>query len=544
MNIKKLNDLEYTVAATAVILMSVLLIMYSSPESVLIRTLVLTVISMSLLALNRNDETKKIKFFFDFFVMILLLANKIKTTGDLIRGVTVYNLPEIPTVNRISVGCFLILLLFILGLYFYLYLESYTTFKHAKKYTNEDAPKIAKIGPDIFLIMMIFYAISLIASATARPIFDFFVTKQFDYYSFQNYLLLSGFEGIISLMPMTFFYFSMLRSLRPEEYERGDFLVTSEHMIVKYKGKNKRIYVPKDLSIYLTDTFLECDSTYEIWFEEGTTELPPLKFKKSIPNIHYPSSLQNIREYSLFIKGENPFENTTTITKLLNNPVFKVIDGCMVNTKTKTLLFVIDHDKNEFKLPDCIEKIGRFAFDDLNLGKYYKLRKNPDYDTSSFVELYKKHNNFSNGSDKEYLLNAAETVLCRVQLEKIYLHKNIKYIDSEAFELATGLREVYVPEEADYDLAEMISTRPYIKYLGKGKKITHRMIERLLQIHSKIKSGCYPNSKQLAYDLETSEPTINRDIEYLRDSRGAPIEYDHVNRGYYYTEDYELFFDK
>ena len=70
------------------------------------------------------------------------------------------------------------------------------------------------------------------------------------------------------------------------------------------------------------------------------------------------------------------------------------------------------------------------------------------------------------------------------------------------------------------------------------------MIERLLHIHEKIKSGCYPNSKQLAYDLETSEPTINRDIEYLRDSRGAPIQYDFTNRGYFYTEDYELFFDK
>lgn len=337
---------------------------------------------------------------------------------------------------------------------------------------------------------------------------------------------------------------SMLRSLRPEEYERGNFLVTSENTVVKYKGKNKKIYVPKELNIYLTDTFSECDSTYEIWFEEGTTELPPLKFKKSIPDIHYPSSLQNIREYSLFINGQTPFDNAETVKALLKNPNFKIIDGCVVNTKTKTLLFVIDHGKNEFKIPDCVEKLGRFAFDDLNLGKYYKLQKNPNYETEAFSELYKKHINFSNGTDKEYLLNAAETVIRRTQLEKIYLHKNIKFIDSEALELATGLREVYVPEDADYDLAEMISTRPYIKYLGKGKKITHRMIERLLQIHAKIKSGCYPNSKQLAYDLETSEPTINRDIEYLRDSRGAPIEYDHVNRGYYYTEDYELFFDK
>ena len=36
----------------------------------------------------------------------------------------------------------------------------------------------------------------------------------------------------------------------------------------------------------------------------------------------------------------------------------------------------------------------------------------------------------------------------------------------------------------------------------------HLMLERLCKIHAKIKSGCYPNCQQLAYDNEVSIATI------------------------------------
>ena len=48
-------------------------------------------------------------------------------------------------------------------------------------------------------------------------------------------------------------------------------------------------------------------------------------------------------------------------------------------------------------------------------------------------------------------------------------------------------------------------------------KITYRMLERLSFIHRKIQSGCFPNTKQLAFELEAGIATISRDIEYLRD---------------------------
>ena len=68
----------------------------------------------------------------------------------------------------------------------------------------------------------------------------------------------------------------------------------------------------------------------------------------------------------------------------------------------------------------------------------------------------------------------------------------------------------------------------------------HLMLERLSKIHAKIKSGCYPNSKQLAYDFEISISTISRDIDFLKTRFDAPIAYDPQKRGYYYSSDYEM----
>lgn len=104
--------------------------------------------------------------------------------------------------------------------------------------------------------------------------------------------------------------------------------------------------------------------------------------------------------------------------------------------------------------------------------------------------------------------------------------------------------DTFLKHDFSNQMAEVRNQEILSQATGCEKKITHRMIERLLYIHSKIKSGSYPNTRQLANNLEASVPTINRDIEYLRDSRGAPIEYDHQKRGYYYTEEYELFFEK
>ena len=69
------------------------------------------------------------------------------------------------------------------------------------------------------------------------------------------------------------------------------------------------------------------------------------------------------------------------------------------------------------------------------------------------------------------------------------------------------------------------------------KEITnHREIERIVYIHEQIAAGKYPNTTNLAEDLECSTSTISRDLEFLRERCYAPYEYDSYKRGYYYTD--------
>ena len=62
-------------------------------------------------------------------------------------------------------------------------------------------------------------------------------------------------------------------------------------------------------------------------------------------------------------------------------------------------------------------------------------------------------------------------------------------------------------------------------------------LSRIARIDEEIRSGKYPNSEELAAKLEVSSRTILRDIEFLKYSYDAPIEYDFAKRGFYYTRD-------
>jgi len=60
--------------------------------------------------------------------------------------------------------------------------------------------------------------------------------------------------------------------------------------------------------------------------------------------------------------------------------------------------------------------------------------------------------------------------------------------------------------------------------------------ERLLALDQLLKNNQYPNCTSFAADWEISTKTAQRDIDFLRDRMGAPLEYDALHRGYYYTE--------
>jgi predicted DNA-binding transcriptional regulator YafY len=66
-------------------------------------------------------------------------------------------------------------------------------------------------------------------------------------------------------------------------------------------------------------------------------------------------------------------------------------------------------------------------------------------------------------------------------------------------------------------------------------------LRRLLDIDRLLRAGRYPNARGLAAELEVSRRTLYRDLDFLRDSWGAPVEFSPWHNGYYYTNpDYPL----
>jgi predicted DNA-binding transcriptional regulator YafY len=66
-------------------------------------------------------------------------------------------------------------------------------------------------------------------------------------------------------------------------------------------------------------------------------------------------------------------------------------------------------------------------------------------------------------------------------------------------------------------------------------------LERMLRIHQAIAEGRYPNATRLSADLEVTTKTIYRDVEFMRDRLALPIEFNALQKGYYYTEEVSAF---
>lgn len=66
-------------------------------------------------------------------------------------------------------------------------------------------------------------------------------------------------------------------------------------------------------------------------------------------------------------------------------------------------------------------------------------------------------------------------------------------------------------------------------------------LERMMRIHAQLKAGDFPNCRKIADELEVSSKTIQRDIDFMRDRLGLPIEYDPLHVGFYYTQEVASF---
>lgn len=66
-------------------------------------------------------------------------------------------------------------------------------------------------------------------------------------------------------------------------------------------------------------------------------------------------------------------------------------------------------------------------------------------------------------------------------------------------------------------------------------------MQRMMQIHSAIKSRKFPNARTLGVELEMSPRSIARDIDFMRDRMQLPITYDELKHGYYYSQEVNSF---
>ncbi len=65
---------------------------------------------------------------------------------------------------------------------------------------------------------------------------------------------------------------------------------------------------------------------------------------------------------------------------------------------------------------------------------------------------------------------------------------------------------------------------------------TRPPLERMLRIHQALQQNTFPNASTLAAELEISSKSIHRDLEFMRDRLGLPLEWDGRRKGYHYTE--------
>lgn len=67
-------------------------------------------------------------------------------------------------------------------------------------------------------------------------------------------------------------------------------------------------------------------------------------------------------------------------------------------------------------------------------------------------------------------------------------------------------------------------------------KLNKSQMKRVFELHQLIQQNKYPNCASFSVKWEVSSKTIQRDVDFLKDEMGAPIEYDALKRGYYYTD--------
>ncbi len=60
-------------------------------------------------------------------------------------------------------------------------------------------------------------------------------------------------------------------------------------------------------------------------------------------------------------------------------------------------------------------------------------------------------------------------------------------------------------------------------------------LARMLRLHECLMANRYPNCRKIAEEFEVSAKTVQRDVNFMRDRMGLPIEYEKARFGFRYT---------
>ena len=71
--------------------------------------------------------------------------------------------------------------------------------------------------------------------------------------------------------------------------------------------------------------------------------------------------------------------------------------------------------------------------------------------------------------------------------------------------------------------------------MSASKNLSRPPLARMLHIHERLQSGALANCRVLGEELSVSAKTIQRDIDFMRDQMGLPIDYEPSGHGFRYT---------
>ena len=289
-----------------------------------------------------------------------------------------------------------------------------------------------------------------------------------------------------------------------------------------YCNALKEINFPQKMTNFEVE-FEKCPSVEEIWIPESVQRIGDLKCTDVVKAVHVGQNITwvNFTDFSWETNKSFGKRKKHLIETLLQNPAYKIIDGFMVNFPYKTVLFRADGSQKEMKIPDGMETVRN--------GTFYELRMPED-----MLPIEK------------VVIPASVKEIKNLAFHCCYSLKEVRY-EGKSSELKLGEVPFYMCAGFHHDGREIICKDRPKQTTRKGKTASWDMIRRMIIIDEMIRTKSFPKLTDfldvcMKNVTSASIPSLNRDISMMRLDLCAPIEYDTVEKGYYYSSPFTLDF--